>query len=121
MPFANTLDRQQAVKLESERKIFTNLIRTIAYRAESAMLADAGPLLSRDAEEGRAFLKAVFQAPADLIPSENGEELLVRFHSMAQPRFNRALRALCEAATAQQITYPGIRRRMVYQGPPGST
>ena len=121
VPFADTLDGQQAVKLEAERKIFTDLIRTIAYRAESAMLAAVGPLLSRDAEEGRAFLKAVFQTPADLIPSENGEELLVRFHSMAQPRFNRALRALCEAATAQQITYPGTRRRMVYQGPPGST
>ena len=120
VPFADTLDGQQAVKLEAERKIFTDLLRTIAYRAESAMLAAVGPLLSRDAEEGRAFLKAVFQTPADLIPSENGEELLVRFHSMAQPRFNRALRALCEAATAQQVTYPGTRRRMVYQGPPGS-
>ena len=86
-----------------------------AYRAESALLGRVGPLLARDGEEGRAFLKALFATPADLVP--NDTELLVRFHSMAQPRLNRALRALCEAATDERHLYPGTSLRMVFEGP----
>ena len=61
------------------------------------------------------FLKALFATPADLVP--NDTELLVRFHSMAQPRLNRALRALCEAATDERHLYPGTSLRMVFEGP----
>ena len=86
-----------------------------AYRAESALLGRVGPLLARDGEEGRAFLKALFATPADLVP--NDTELLVRFHSMAQPRLNRALRALCEAANDERHLYPGTSLRMVFEGP----
>ena len=53
--------------------------------------------------------------PADLVP--NDTELLVRFHSMAQPRLNRVLRALCEAATDERHLYPGTSLRMVFEGP----
>ena len=108
MPVGETLDPDTVVRLEPERKIFTDLVRTLAYRAESALLA-------RDGEEGRAFLKALFATPADLVP--NDTELLVRFHSMAQPRLNRALRALCEAATDERHLYPGTSLRMVFEGP----
>ena len=114
-PVGETLDPDTVVRLEPERKIFTDLVRTLAYRAESALLGRVGPLLARDGEEGRAFLKALFATPADLVP--NDTELLVRFHSMAQPRFNRALRALCEAANDDRQLYPGTSLRMVFEGP----
>ena len=115
VPVGETLDPDTVVRLEPERKIFTDLVRTLAYRAESALLGRVGPLLARDGEEGRAFLKALFATPADLVP--NDTELLVRFHSMAQPRLNRVLRALCEAATDERHLYPGTSLRMVFEGP----
>ena len=59
--------------------------------------------------------QALFATPADLVP--NDTELLVRFHSMAQPRLNRALRALCEAANDEPHLYPGTSLRMVFEGP----
>ncbi len=65
------------------------------------MLALLAPMLKRHDDEGRAFLKALFQTPGDLIPHNNGRELRVRFHSMANPRFNNALRALCEALASE--------------------
>ena len=114
VPVGETLDPDTVVRLEPERKIFTDLVRTLAYRAESALLGRVGPLPARDGEEGRAFLKALFATPADLVP--NDTELLVRFHSMAQPRLNRALRALCEAATDERHLYPGTSLRMVFEG-----
>ena len=92
------------------------LVKMVAYRAESAMLPGVG-LLKREAEEGRAFLKTLFQTPADLIPLEEEKQLLVRYHSMAQRRFNTALRTLCDAATLGSHRFPGTDLRLVFQGP----
>ena len=50
----------QIVRLAPERKLLTDLVKMVAYRAESAMLPGVG-LLKREAEEGRAFLKTLFQ------------------------------------------------------------
>ena len=52
VPVGETLDPDTVVRLEPERKIFTDLVRTLAYRAESALLGRVGPLLARDGEEG---------------------------------------------------------------------
>ena len=100
---------------EDEGPLGRRLEAQLGYRAESALLGRVGPLLARDGEEGRAFLKALFATPADLVP--NDTELLVRFHSMAQPRLNRALRALCEATNDERQLYPGTSLRMVFEGP----
>ena len=54
VPVGETLDPDTVVRLEPERKIFTDLVRTLAYRAESALLGRVGPLLARDGEEGAA-------------------------------------------------------------------
>jgi len=117
VPIGDVRTTEQIVRLELERKTLTDLIKMVAYRTESSMLRLIGPLLARHEEEGRAFLKALFQTPADLIPHENGRQLTVRFHSMAHRRFNNVLRAVCEALTSERHCYPGTRLRMVYEGP----
>jgi hypothetical protein len=81
------------------------------------MLRLIAPLLNRHQDEGRAFLKALFQTPADLIPDEDRAQLMVRFHSMACPRFNRVLCGLCEALTHEGHHYPGTQLRLVYEAP----
>ncbi len=117
VPIGEVLAEEQVVKLEQERKTLTDLIKMVAYRAESSMLRLIEPLLKRHEDEGRAFLKVLFQTPADLIPNENGQELLVRFHSMAHPRFNKVLCGVCEALTRERHRYPGTRLYIVYEGP----
>ncbi len=117
VPIGEVLAEEQIVELEQERKTLTDLIKMVAYRAESSMLRLIEPLLKRHEDEGRAFLKALFQTPADLIPHENGRELLVRFHSMAHPRFNKVLCGICEALTREHHRYPGTRLCIVYEGP----
>ena len=117
VPIGEVLASEPIVRLEQERKTLTDLIKMVAYRAESSLLRLIAPLLARQEDEGRAFLKALFQTPADLIPDEDAGELLVRFHSMATPRFNQALRALCEALTREGHRYPGTPLRLVYEGP----
>ena len=116
VPVGEGQDPAQIVRLAPERKLLTDLVKMVAYRAESAMLPGVG-LLKREAEEGRVFLKTLFQTPADLIPLEEEKQLLVRYHSMAQRRFNTALRTLCDAATLGSHRYPGTDLRLVFQGP----
>ena len=109
VPVKETMEEEKIVRLEPERKIFTDLVRMVAYRAESAMFAL--PLLNRNEDEGRAFLQTLFRTPADLIP--DGKTLTVRFQSM--PRFNKALRELCEMTA--RYNYPGTDVRLVFEGP----
>lgn len=108
----------KVVRLEVERKLITDLVKTVAYRAESALLPQLELTPTSGMDEARAFLKATFSASVDLLPCERRKQLVVRFHSMAQPRFNRALRRLCDRATAKQTVYPGTDLIMIYQGPP---
>ena len=117
VPIAEVLVEEPIIALERERKTLTDLIKMVAYRAESAMLRLIEPLLKRHQDEGRAFLKALFHTPADLIPDENGQQLHVRFHSMANPRFNEVLCSVCEGLTLERHHYPGTDLRLVYQGP----
>jgi transposase-like protein len=117
VPITEVLAGETVVALEHERKTLTDLIKMVAYRAESAMLRLIEPLLKRHEDEGRAFLQALFQTPADLIPNETEQQLHVRFHSMANPRFNRVLRGLCEALTLECHHYPGTNLALIYEGP----
>ena len=112
-----TLQPQQVVQLETEHKILTDVIKMFAYRIESALLPQITLAHSSALDEGRAFLKAVFHKPVDLLPCEQRKQLVVRFHPMAHPRFNKALHDLCECATLQRTIYPGTDLRMVYEAP----
>jgi transposase-like protein len=117
VPIGEVLASAPVVQLEQERKTLTDLVKMVAYRAEGSLLRLTAPLLARQEDEGRAFLQALFQIPADLIPNADTGELRVRFHSMATPRFNHALRAVCEALTREGHRYPGTPLRLVYEGP----
>ena len=105
----------EVVRLEHQRKVFTDLIKILAYRAENVMLGQVQLSKTRDLEESRVFLQTVFKTPADLIPLHHENKLIVRFHSTAQPRFNRALEILCQRATERRCTYPGTDLIMVYE------
>lgn len=113
-----TLDEDKIVKLETERKILTDLIKMTAYRSETSLFdLIVPPVLARNEEEGRSFLKAVFQTPTDIIPDEENKCLIVQFHTMANRRSNNALKALCEIVNQEECVYPGTDLRLVFNPP----
>jgi len=113
-----TMDENKIVKLETERKILTDLIKMTAYRSETSLFdLIVPPVLARNEEEGRAFLKAVFQTPADIIPDEENKCLIVQFHTMANQRSNNALNFLCEIINQKECVYPGTDLRLVFNPP----
>jgi transposase-like protein len=56
---------------------------------------------------------------ADILPQPDARRLVVRLHSLANPRSNDALAGLCETLTALEVRYPGTTLTLVYQAPGG--
>jgi hypothetical protein len=104
----------QPVRLEKERKYLTDAIKMICYRAESSFLNLLDSHFVRCRQEGRAFLKALFELPADIMPDENENLLSVKFHPMASPRFNRALKDVCAIINTEEFVFPQTRLKMVF-------
>lgn len=105
------------VRLAPEAKLLTDSIKLTAYRAETALARLVGPAYARTEEEGRALLREIFTSPADLLPDAAAGVLRICLHSLANPRSNRALAALCEALTATETCFPGTTLRLVYEPP----
>jgi hypothetical protein len=69
---------------------------------------------ARNYDEGRSFLKSVFQQPADVLPDKERRILAVQFHTMSTPRANRALKQQCDVMTQESYVYPGTRMKLVF-------
>jgi hypothetical protein len=113
-----TLDGQhEPVRLETQRKYLTDTIKMACYRAESSLLNLLYFYFARAREEGRGFLKGLFELPADIAPDEKAGTLSINFHPMANPRFNRALKDLCEIMNEEEFLFPQTRLKMVFDAP----
>ena len=108
------LAEHEIVRLETERKMFTDGIKMICYRAETCLFNLIAPFFARNNDEGRAFLKSVFQQPADIIPDKKGRVMNVKFHTMSTPRANRALQQLCDVMNLESYVYPSTRMKLVF-------
>jgi hypothetical protein len=108
------LAEHEIVRLETERKMFTDGIKMICYRAETCLFNLIAPFFARNNDEGRAFLKSVFQQPADIIPDKERKIMKVKFHTMSTPRANRALKQLCDVMNQESYVYPGTQLTLVF-------
>ena len=107
----------EIVRLERDRKYLADIVKMTCYRAETALLNLLSPHFARAAEEGRAFLKSLFQLPADILPDELSESLTIKFHPMSNPRSNKALKDLCETMNSEVFCFPQTSLKMVFEAP----
>ena len=115
VPVKEIMVGEPVVQLERERKIITDTIKMVGYRAETQLANLVGPLLPCREDEARKFMRQVFDLPADLLPDYEQEKLVVRLHSMATPRHNRALSVLCTVLNDLDVCYPGTTLRLVLE------
>jgi hypothetical protein len=106
------------VKLATERKHLTNLIKMVAYQAESDLLALLRPHYARSDDEGRTLLHELFGAAADIDVTDS--ELRVTIAPMSSPHRTLAVKALCETLCKTDTIFPGspIRMRFAVHPPP---
>jgi hypothetical protein len=108
------LAKHEIIRLETERKMLADGIKMICYRAETCLFNLIAPFFARNNDEGRAFLKGVFQQAADIIPDKERSIMNVKFHTMSTPRANRALRQLCDVMNQESYVYPGTDITLVF-------
>ena len=98
------------VKLATERKHLTNLIKMVAYQTESDLLAFLRPHYARSDDEGRTLLHELFRAAADIDVTET--ELRVTICPLSSPHRTLAVQALCDMLTETATVFPGTRLTM---------
>lgn len=113
------LDKSQIVRLETEKKRLTDTIKMACYRTETVMLNFIVQSKKHpwSTDEGRRFMKAVFQQQADLLPDYENGRMEIRFHTMSTWRDNKGLGRICRIANESNYVYPGTDLKMVFVAP----
>jgi hypothetical protein len=100
------------VKLAPERKHLTNLIKMVAYQAESDLFRLVVPHYSRAGDEGRTLIQSALASAADLQVTQT--ELRVTLAAQSSPHRTRAIAALAAELNELKTTFPGSRLRLHY-------
>ncbi len=105
-----SVTEEPVVKLAPERKHLTNLIKMVAYQAESDLLRLVAPHYRRVDDEGRTLIQAALASAADLEVTE--AELRVTLAPQSSPHRTRAVAALCRELTQTNTRFPGSQLRL---------
>ena len=106
---------ERFAKLAHRSKHFIDILKILAYRAETA-LADIirEPLGDHHRDEARAFIQKICTTEANLRPDPQAGILRIEIHSLATPKDNRLLKMLCEDINKTQTLYPKTDLRLVF-------
>src|SRR6202158_3960710 len=104
------LSERAVVKLATERKHLTDIIKMVAYQAESDLVTLLRPHYARADLEGRTLLHELFAATGDIRVSDN--ELHITVAPLSSPHRTLAAQALCETLDQTATIFPGSRLRV---------
>ena len=107
-----SLNAEPVVKLAPEIKHLTNLVKMVAYQAESDLVRTVAPYYRRVEDEGRTLIQAALLSAADLVVTE--KELRVTLAPQSSPHRTRAIAALCQELNSMDTFFPGSRLRLRY-------
>jgi hypothetical protein len=104
------LNQRAVVKLAIERKHLTDIIKMVAYQAESDLLALLRPHYARVDQEGRTLLHELFATAGDIRVSDS--ELNITLAPLSSPHRTQAAQALCVILDQTATIFPGSRLRI---------
>jgi hypothetical protein len=100
------------VKLSTERKHLTNIVKMIAYQAESDLVNLVAWHYKRVRHEGRTLIQSALADAADLEVTEN--ELCIRLAPLSSPHRTKVLAVLCQELDRASTFFPGTRLHLRY-------
>jgi len=106
------LNERAVVKLATERKHLTDIIKMVAYQAESDLIALLRPHYARVDQEGRTLLHELFTTAGDICFSDTDTELNITLAPLSSPHRTHAAQALCEILDKTATIFPGSRLRV---------
>lgn len=104
-------------RLKKESKIFMNIIKMIAYRAETVLVNLIRPFYKNHENDRRQIIQTMLASSANLEPDYETNILKVTIHSQATPRANKALKHLCDELNQTEISYPQTNLRLLFIAP----
>src|SRR5260370_1611020 len=104
------LNERAVVKLATERKHLTDIIKMVAYQAESDLLALLRPHYARADQEGRTLLHELFATTGDIRVCDS--ELHITLAPLSSPHRTHAAQALCGMLDQTATIFPGSRLRI---------
>lgn len=106
------LTERAVVKLATERKHLTDIIKMVAYQAESDLLALLRPYYARADQEGRTLLHELLATAGDIRVCDS--ELHITLAPLSSPHRTRAVQALCDILDQTATTFPGSPLRICF-------
>jgi DNA-binding CsgD family transcriptional regulator len=104
---------KEIVKLDPERKLLTNLVKMVAYQAESDLLHLVSPYYKRATDEGRTLIQSALAASANIEVA--GNELRVLLAPLSSSHRTRAIAGLCEELNRTCTVFPGSRLTLTFE------
>lgn len=112
VPVENTRD-EEIVKLAPEKKHLTNLLKMVAYQAESDLFRLVTPHYKRTEDEGRTLIQNAMSSDADIEVTDL--ELRVAIAPLSSAHRTKAIAALCEELNRTDTKFPGTHLRLRYR------
>ncbi|MGH7996718.1 MAG: putative transposase [Opitutaceae bacterium] len=102
--------RDEIVRLAPERQHLMNLVKMVAYQAESDLVALIHPHYRRADQEGRTLIQSALATAADL--EVTADTLRVILHPLSSAHRSRAVAALCDELNRDPVAFPGSHLRL---------
>jgi DNA-binding NarL/FixJ family response regulator len=102
---SNAPDAENAVKLSTECKHLTNILKMIAYQIEGSLVELLRPNYQRTEDEGRTLIQTALKSSAAIEPTD--QELRVTLTPLSSPHRSEAIRSLCKELNKTETRFPG--------------
>jgi DNA-binding CsgD family transcriptional regulator len=112
LPLVEARKGQEPVKLSTERKHLTNILKMVAFQIESDLVEMIRPHYKRAEDEGRTLVQTILQDAADIEPAEG--ELRITLALLSSPHRSRVAESLCQALNKTNTMFPGTQLRMCF-------
>jgi len=110
IPLSEAPDAEKAMKLSTERKHLTNVLKIVAYQIEGSLVELLRPIYPRTEDEGRTLIQTTLRSSASIEPNE--KELCVTLAPLSSPHRSRAIASVCEVLNKMGTSFPGTKLRL---------
>jgi len=111
--FAQLPENEKFDNAFNQRKAFLDIIKMIAYRAETAMSNIIKPHMSHS-DESRKLLQQVYKTDADIFVDHKEKILNVKLHRMTYWKDDKIIHKLCDELNETQTKFPGTDLTLQY-------
>ena len=109
-------DTEKFSKLVQEKKHILDLIKMIAYRAETALASIIKEnMKTTDKEEARSLLQNLYKANVDIFPDYRNKKLYISVHNLSNESFDKHARYLFKYLNDSNTVFPNTNLQLVYK------